>query len=219
MESNSSEFLLPSEMIDADHPLIAKFSNKCTHGAADPKDQAVKLYYAVRDTIRYDPYQIDLSVDGMRASATLKKRHGWCIPKAVLLAACCRHMGIPAKLGFADVRNHLSTERMRATMRSDIFCWHGYTSIYLDQQWVKATPAFNIELCDRFRLIPLDFDGNSDSIYHPFDQLGNKHMEYVRERGEYADVPLAEISADINYYFLNHNQLKKFDFDKDVDVE
>ncbi len=219
MTPDMSEFLEPTEMIDALHPAVAAFSKEHTKGVVHPKAQAVKLYYAVRDGIRYDPYTIDMSVDGMRASTTLGNGRGWCVPKAALLAACCRQMGIPAKLGFADVRNHLSTERMRATMKSDLFCWHGYTSIYLDEKWVKATPAFNVELCERFRLIPLDFDGENDSIYHPFDRLGNKHMEYVRERGEYADVPLAEIKADFPRYFSDHPQWGDFDFDKEVDAE
>jgi transglutaminase-like putative cysteine protease len=132
--------------------------------------------------VRYDPYAIDLSVDGLRASTTLRVRRGWCVTKAVLLAACCRSVGIAARLGFADVRNHLSTERMRARMQTDLFMWHGYTSIHLDGRWIKATLAFNVELWDRFRLKPLEFDGRSDSINHPFDLSGARHMEYVRER-------------------------------------
>ncbi len=219
MNPSSSEFLQPTAIIDYHHPVVAEFSHKHTQGVLDPKERAIKLYYAVRDGIRYDPYAIDLSIAGMRASTTLNNGYGWCVPKAALLAACWRCIGLPAKLGYADVKNHLSTARLRAIMKTDIFCWHGYTSIQLDHKWVKATPAFNIELCERFHLIPLDFDGNSDSIYHPFDQLGNKHMEYVRQRGEFSDVPLAEISADFRRYFPDHPNLERFDFDKDVDLE
>ena len=162
-------------IIDGNHERVATFAQSHAGGMATARQQAVSLYYAVRDGIRYDPYAIDLSVEGMRASKTLASGRGWCVPKAVLLAACCRVMGVPAKLGFADVRNHLSTERLRNLMKTDIFFWHGYTSIFIDGKWVKATPAFNIELCDRFDLKPLDFDGATDSIYHPFDQLGNAH--------------------------------------------
>jgi transglutaminase-like putative cysteine protease len=118
------------------------------------------------------------------------------VTKAALLAAAARAAGIPARLGFADVRNHLSTQRMRDTMSTDVFVWHGYTELWLEGAWRKATPAFNIELCDRFGLLPLDFDGRSDSIYHPFDTSGQRHMEYLRDRGSFADVPLARIVAD-----------------------
>jgi transglutaminase-like putative cysteine protease len=108
----------------------------------------------------------------MRASSVLAAGHGWCVTKAALLAAACRAAGIPARPGFADVRNHLSTERMRQTMTTDVFAWHGYTDIWLDGAWRKATPAFNVELCERFGLLPLEFDGQADSIYHPFDPRG-----------------------------------------------
>jgi transglutaminase-like putative cysteine protease len=141
------------------------------------------------------------------------------VPKAILLAACCRALEIPARLGFADVRNHLSTARMRAHMKTDVFVWHGYTSIYIDENWVKATPAFNIELCEKFRLKPLDFDGGSDSIYHPFDQLGNKHMEYIRNRGEFPDVPIDKIIETFQRHYSENLSSEGSDFDKDVDQE
>ena len=90
------------------------------------------LYYAVRDGFRYDPYRIDLSPAGMRASTVLAIGIGWCVPKAALLAAACRAAGIPARVGYADVRNHLSTERMRQTLKTDLYLWHGYTELWLD---------------------------------------------------------------------------------------
>ncbi len=219
MNSNFAQYLQATEVIDFHHPAVTAFIHERSDGAATPAQQAVKLYYAVRDDIRYDPYIIDLSIDGLRASATLQIGRGWCVPKAVLLAACCRGLGIPAKLGYADVRNHLSTARMRAHMKTDIFLWHGYTSIYLDGKWVKATPAFNIGLCERFQLKPLEFDGSCDSIYHPFDLLGNKHMEYLRERGEFADVPIEQISRDFTEAGMTFQRLGVYDFQQDVDRE
>jgi len=155
--------------------------------------RAVALYRAVRDEVRYDPYRIDLSPQGMRASTALAKGHGWCVPKAVLLAATARAAGIPARLGFADVRNHLSTEKLRQTMKTDVFVFHGYTELWIDGAWRKATTAFNRSLCEKFGLLPLEFDGVNDSLYHPYDQAGMRHMEYVNERGSYDDLPLDEI--------------------------
>jgi transglutaminase-like putative cysteine protease len=187
--------LSPTDLIDCGHPAVADFAASEARGI-DDRRRAVALYYAVRDGFRYDPYRIDLAPAGMRASTVLEKGYGWCVPKATLLAAACRAVGIPARLGFADVRNHLSTERMRALMQTDVFHWHGYTEIYLDARWVKVTPAFNLELCDRFGLRPLEFDGHSDSLYHPFDREGRRHMEYVADRGSFDDVPLALITAE-----------------------
>jgi transglutaminase-like putative cysteine protease len=187
--------LAATPLIDSDHPDVVDFARRHAAGATD-RERAVALYLAVRDRIRYDPYRIDLSPAGMRASRALANGHGWCVPKAALLAAAARAAGIPARVGYADVRNHLSTERMRATMGTDVFIWHGYTDLFIDGAWVKATPAFNIELCDRFGLLPLEFDGRADSIYHPFDRSGQRHMEYVRQRGSFDEMPLAALVAD-----------------------
>ena len=215
MPPDSADTLRSTPVIDSDHSRVKAFARTHVDGAATARDLAVCLYYAVRDGIRYDPYTIDLSVEGLRASTTLACGRGWCVPKAVLLAACCRVLGIPAKLGFADVRNHLSTERLRRLMKTDIFFWHGYTSIFIDGQWVKATPAFNIELCERFNLMPLDFDGATDSIYHPFDQLGNAHMEYVRYRGEFPDIPLDRIRDTLQRQYGPLLSLAAVDFYED----
>ena len=187
--------LAPTALIDSDHPSVAAFAERHAVGA-DDRERAVSLYYAVRDGFRYDPYRVDLSPAGMRASGVLALGVGWCVTKGALLAAAARAAGIPARVGYADVRNHLSTERMRQTMQTDLFIWHGYTDLWLDGAWRKATPAFNVELCDRFGLLPLEFDGRADSIYHPFDRAGNRHMEYVRQHGAFDDMPLARIVAD-----------------------
>jgi len=187
--------LRPTELIDSDHPAVLAYAAEHGRGR-DDRERVVSLYYAVRDGFRYDPYRIDLSPHGMKASTVLANRCGWCVPKATLLAAACRACGIPARVGFADVRNHLSTERMRAVMQTDVFFWHGYTDILVDGTWRKATPAFNVELCERFDLLPLEFDGRADSLYHPFDRQGHRHMEYVNQRGSFDDVPLTQITAD-----------------------
>jgi len=213
-------YLKTSPIIDFDNAAVINFIRKNSGNSTDPQKQAISLYYAVRDGIRYDPYSINLSVEGLRASTTLGAGRGWCVAKAILLAGCCRFMGIPARLGFADVRNHLTTARLRALMKTDLFFWHGYTSIYLGGTWVKATPAFNIGLCERFRLKPLDFDGIKDSIYHPFDLEGNRHMEYVRYRGEFADVPIDQIVETFSReYTPDESYLKAGNFDNEVEIE
>jgi len=219
MNTEMIQFTQPTRIIDFDHPTVLAFAKENAGGSTDPREQAISLYYAVRDGIRYDPYHIDLSVEGLRASTTLKSGRGWCVPKAVLLAGCCRHLGIPARLGFADVRNHLSTKRMREHMKTDVFEWHGYTSIFINGAWIKATPAFNIELCEKFRLKTLEFDGRNDSIYHPFDLAGKRHMEYLKFRGEYPDVPIDQIKETLEREYISYLSNNEADFDHDVEKE
>ena len=213
-----NEFLSPSPCVNSDHPAVTALTHELIDPAASELENALALYYWVRDKIRYNPYGLALTTETLSASHTLKAGEGWCVPKAALLAALCRAAGIPARLGFADVRNHLSTERMRQSMDTDVFYFHGYTSIFLEGQWVKATPAFNIELCEKFGLHPLEFNGREDSLYHEFDRAGNKHMEYLNDRGEYVDIPLAEMLAVFEEYYPNM-LLDADDWDGDVESE
>lgn len=201
MQPELTDTLCSSAAIDADNNNVAAFARAHASLSMPARQRAARLFHAVRDTIRYDPYTIRLTIDGMRASTTLAAGRGWCVAKAVLLAACCRSMELPARLGFADVRNHLATRRLRSLMKTDIFYWHGYTEIYIDHRWIKATPAFNRELCQRFNLKPLDFDGTADAIFHPFDLSGNTHMEYIRYRGEFSDLPLAQIKETFDRHY------------------
>jgi transglutaminase-like putative cysteine protease len=214
--------LQPTALLDSDHPAVVAFAARHGRGA-DDRQRAVALYYAVRDGFRYDPYRIDLSPAGMRASTVLANGYGWCVPKATLLAAACRAIGIPARVGFADVRNHLSTARMREVMQTDVFYWHGYAVLLIDGAWRKATPAFNRELCERFDLLPLEFDGLGDSLYHPFDRQGHRHMEYLADRGAFDDVPLARMAADFARLYPRwaprHAEVAGADFAGDVEGE
>lgn len=195
------KYLSPTYFIDSDHPSIIEFSLKNSHGSRTQIETAVKLYYAVRDQIRYNPYSAGKTENAMKASYILNQGQGYCVAKAVLLCACLRAVQIPARLGFADVKNHLNTQKLRQAMGTDVFVYHGYTDIFLENQWVKATPAFNLELCRNFNVKPLEFDGTCDSIFHPLDNAGNKHMEYLKDHGTFADLPLQEIfEASVKAY-------------------
>ena len=193
-------FLQPGKYVDSDHPAVRKFARKHARGAND-RERAVSLYYAVRDGIRYNPF-LDFSQDDTyRASSVLEKGEGFCVGKSALLAACARALGIPARVGFADVKNHLTTPRLRERMGTDLFIYHGYAELFIDGKWVKATPVFNQALCQRFRVKPLEFDGRADSIFHPFDEDDRRHMEYVNDRGTFADVPAEQIKRDFRAYY------------------
>ena len=197
METDQMEiYCSPTFFIDSDHKDVIEFSTQHVGDAATDMEKAVNLYYAVRDIVRYNPYSIEPELEGMKASRVLSKGEGYCVAKAVLLAACLRCQSIPARLGFADVRNHLSTKKLREKMGTDLFVWHGYTDIFLDGKWVKATPAFNLSLCQAFGVLPLEFDGTKDSVFHPFDAKGNRHMEYVKDHGRFADLPWEKMIKD-----------------------
>ena len=219
-EPRPDECLQVTATIDFEHETVRSFVADNSVGGSGQIGIAVALYYAVRDQLRYDPYAIGTKLVDYTASKTLASGRGWCVTKAIVYAACLRAVGIPARLGYADVRNHLSTENLRRLMGTDVFLWHGYTDVFLDGAWVKATPAFNVELCEKFRLKPLDFDGLEDSIYHPFDKDGRKHMEYLNHRGAYADLPFESMMADFRrYYPYMTAHMGGGNFDREVDRE
>jgi transglutaminase-like putative cysteine protease len=181
--------------VESDHPDVVAFAEEATAGATTDREKAVALFYAVRDGIRYDPWAISSQdPETYRASIVVRDRVSFCIPKSVLLCAAARAVGVPSRLGFADVRNHLNSEKLRERLGgTDLFIYHGYTEFFLDGRWVKVTSAFNIELCERFGVLPQEFDGEHDALLHPFSADGREHMEYVRDRGGFDELPYGEI--------------------------
>lgn len=194
-EPPSEADVWPTAYIDADHPDVVAWAREVTVGRSDNRERAVALFLAVRDGWRYDPYGISRDPVDYRASRILATTSNWCVPKSVLLAAGLRAVGIPCRLGFADVRNHLTSEKLTAHMGTDLFVYHGYVAVHLDGRWWKVSSAFNVELCERFGTKVLEWDGRHDALMHPFDEAGNRHMEYVRDRGVYRDLPLDDLFA------------------------
>lgn len=218
-----TQYLQPTYFLDFERSVVRNFAEQNCTPTDSPKKKAVDLYYAVRDQIKYDPYDIQPERPRMQASAILQKGSGYCVAKAVVLAAVARQQGIPTRLGFADVTNHISTRKLREIMKSDLFIFHGYTEFLLDEKWVKATPAFNLSLCSRFHVRPLEFDGDQDSLFHEFDTLGQKHMEYMNDHGHFDDLPFELIfSAYAKQYpgmFARFKSLKASDFSREAEEE
>ena len=187
------KYLTPTEIIDSNHPDIIRFAQKHSREDAEPVEQAVGLYYAVRDGIWYDPYYPFYLPEHYQASNVLKSGRGYCVCKASLLCALGRVREIPTRVGFADVRNHLATKQLIEYMGSDIFVYHGFVEFYLEGKWVKATPAFNKELCERHKVAPLEFNGREDSLFQPYNEEKELFMEYVADHGVFSDIPVAEI--------------------------
>lgn len=206
------QYLRPTEFLDFNEDSVHRFASKNTEAAASDTENAVALYYAVRDGFQYDPYVLDLRKEGLRASTLLTKSRGYCVEKAVLLAACVRAVGIPSRLSFYIVRNHIATGRLEKILKKDYLVFHGAAEIYLDGKWLKTTPAFDKRLCDFLGVEPLEFDGKADSIFQEFDKLGNVFMEYLHEYGDFDDLPydkyLDELKSHYPHIFENSDYMK-----------
>jgi transglutaminase-like putative cysteine protease len=184
------DFLLPNAFVDSDAPAVVDFARR--HQKTDAVESAVALYYAIRDGYRYNPWDVSLEASAYKASAVVGRsfqRGGHCIDKALLLAACARVIGIPSRLHFANVRNHIGTAKLEEKLGTDLLVFHGYAELYLEGRWVAATPAFNKELCTHLGVAPLEWDGRTDSIFQAYSPDGVRFMEYVHDHGTFPDLP------------------------------
>ncbi len=194
-------YLRPGQYTDSDHPAVIEFAHSVVGGLTKEIDKAVALYYAVRDGFQYNPYKLDLRPEAMKASALLRRNYGYCIEKANLLAAAARALGIPSRLRFANVRNHIATEKLEKLLGTNVMVFHGYTELFLEGKWVKATPAFNKELCQRLNVDPLEFNGREDSVFQQYSREGNKFMEYLHDYGYFPDVPRELFIAELKKHY------------------
>ncbi len=180
--------------IDCEEKSVKEKAKALTAGQGTTVEKAKALFYFVRDQITYNPYVPIFTLEDNKASTTLSRGEGYCVQKAILLAALARAVGIPARLGFADIRNYILPKKMAEIMKGDnLFIYHGYVQLYLDGKWFKATPAFDLGMCQEQRIIPVDFDGKRDAQFHPYNKDGKFHIEYVREHGYYDDLPWEEL--------------------------
>jgi transglutaminase-like putative cysteine protease len=196
-DSSLRLYLSPAEFIDSDHPGVRAKATATVGAVTDPAEQARLLYTAVRDGIRYDPYVDYTDPETYRASSVLEQGHAYCVGKASLYVALCRATGIPARLGLADVKIHLATPRLLELVGTVVFAYHGYVEVMPGEQWVKATPTFNVSLCQKLGVPPLEFSGEDDALLQPFDARGREFMSYVAQHGTFFDVPAKFIMAEM----------------------
>lgn len=198
---SANEYLEANFFTDSDHPSIVSFAKAHTEVSQDEVAKALSLYIAVRDSFWYNPHQVSIQKADFRASNQITRKEGHCIDKANILAACARVVGIPARLGFANVTNHIATERIEKVLGTNVLVFHGYTELFLNGKWVKATPAFNKALCEKIGVAPLEFDGENDSVFQQYSPSGNKFMEYLHDYGQFAELPFEMMISEWKKYY------------------
>ncbi|KRS17032.1 transglutaminase-like domain-containing protein [Roseovarius indicus] len=219
LPTEAERYVMPSRFVESDSLEVQGFVTSALRDLpvdATNRDKAIRLFETVRDDIRYDPYCFALDEDSYRASRIAGAEAAFCVPKAILLAACLRAVGIPAALGFADVRNHLNTPKLQELMETDLFIYHGYVQLWLGNEAYKVTPAFNMELCERFGVKPLVFDGYHDALFHEFDEQNHRHMEYVNDRGLYFDAPMGEFLTTFKETYPKLEEFNRIRISKDA---
>jgi len=213
MEDTFEIYLRPTYFIDSDHEDVIAYTKSHLKEGMSQVETAKALYLGVRDYVFYSPYDLNFTHKYLKASHLLNRtpRVGYCIEKACLLAACGRVAGIPTRLGFSNVRNHIGTEKLVEVLKTDLMVFHGYTEFFLNNQWVKSTPAFNIELCQKLGVTPLEFDGTTDSILQQFDASGNDYMEFEHDYGQFHDMPHDLFIREVMTYYTHLVSEERFD--------
>lgn len=190
---NLDVYLTPTEVIDSDHPSIIGYARKKTDNAQDDISKTCALFVAVRDEIKYDPLTYFYLKSHYQASQVLERKSGYCVSKSCLLCALGRAVNIPSRIGLADIRNYGASQEIVELMGTNIFTYHGFVEFFLNDRWVKATPAFDRSVYPKHNIPLMSFDGNNDAIFPAHDLKGNLYVEYIKYHGTYADLPLDDL--------------------------
>lgn len=73
--------LTGSRFLDIEHATVATFTREAVGNATTDKDKARRLFTAVRDAIRYDPYTVSNDPEHYRASHVIESGRGYCVPR------------------------------------------------------------------------------------------------------------------------------------------
>lgn len=202
MDQDLELYLKPTYFLDCDSKTMIDYVNSILDGTESSDiEKAIKLFYAVRDDIVYDLFGFEIMSRYMKASYILTKGSGYCVSKSIVLATAARIAGIPSRLGFADVVNHLNPGKLHELLQTDIFAFHGFAELYLEGKWVKATPSFDYKLCINSGYFVPEFDGRHDTTYPAFDKAGNRHMEYISYYGSYPDLPVEKLLDSVKKHY------------------
>lgn len=194
-----NDYLKDTAFLDYKDPKFEEFTQLIDPSISEV-EIAVQLYYLTRDSFLYDPYHLDLTFNGLKASHVLSKKRAWCVEKSSVLAALARKFNIPSRLGYAIVTNHIGVEKLTRYLKREEIVFHGFVELYLNRKWVKCTPAFDPRICRVSGVTPLEWDGSSDSLFQEFDH-GKKFMEYKHFYGVFDDVPIELMNAEMKKYY------------------
>ncbi|MCA0131088.1 transglutaminase-like domain-containing protein [Winogradskyella alexanderae] len=190
----NTKYLKETYYYDYNSPIIQDLIMEIHHLKTE-QEKIKGLYLKIRDSWRYNPYDIGLTEEHYKASIIANKEEAHCIDKAILYIAGLRALNIPARLRLAKVSNHIAVERLEKKLGTNVLAPHGLVDVYFKGYWKKCSPAFNKELCDLYNVAVLDFDGTEDSILQEYNKDNKKFMTYLEDYGDFEDVPLDYIKS------------------------
>ncbi len=195
------DYLSPTYFFDFESEEIQAIVSEFKDASLSQKEIAIGLYTVVRDHWRYDPYNLSFNKEKYRASEIAKRSKGHCVDKSIILIACLRAMGIPARIHLAKVKNHIAVDRLIEKFGSNELTPHGMVDAFIANKWLKLSPTFNASLCEMLHVTPLDFDGENDAVLQAFNKEGTQFMEYLEDYGHFEDVPVAFMAQNAREHY------------------
>ncbi len=194
------EYLKPTFTIDCDNGKIVDTAKRLTARCSSDSEKAVALFYFVRDEISYNLYMSSTYEEDFIASRILDWGKGYCVQKAVLLAALGRAARIPSRLAFAKIRNHRVPEKIVQFIGDNVFPRHGYTQFFLDGGWLSVAATFDKKLCEKNGFTLVEFNGTDDAMLPEKDREGRPYIEYLEKYGPQSDLPFQWIYDEITKF-------------------
>ncbi len=210
-KKSMEKYIAETTYFNYSHQIIQEFLKKHLTGKEkDAIEQTQKLYVAVRDHWKYNPYHFTTQENEWIVSNLMQREDGHCLDKGIILITCLRALKIPSRLCLAKVKNHIGVEKLIKYLGSDVIVPHGYIEVFLNNEWIVLTPAFNKELCSLMKVDVMDFDGKNGTMFQSFTTDGNQFMEYIEDYGNYDDLPLEKIKSLVyDHYPVLREKIQK----------
>jgi transglutaminase-like putative cysteine protease len=189
------DFLVPAPGVQCEAGEVFELAKRVARGSVGDVEAARRLFEFVRDTVRYSVRVPFDSLEDYLALNTLARGRGYCVQKAALLCALARAVGIPSRLGFADIENNLLPEGLYEITGGKVLQYHCFVEWYVGGAWHKATPSFDQALSAERGWRLVEFVPGEDLLLPATDLSGRPHIRYLQQRGWRLGVPLEEMMA------------------------
>jgi transglutaminase-like putative cysteine protease len=164
------DYLVATKMCDCDNPWLRKKAEEIIEGASTPEDKALKIFYYVRDNIRFS-----MAFSRSKASQILRQGYGECLTKTNAHVALLRAAGIPTRVRWVMVQSKVLRGLVAAFLLRAIAseASHFWVECLLGGRWISCE-AFLDEplykgmlkqgLITSEQIPTIDWDGEKDLV-------------------------------------------------------
>jgi len=174
-----SRFLKSTTVINSDSDIIKATAESLFNNANSDEEIVKRLFYFIRDEIRYI-FRLTDNPEDLKASFILQRKQGFCTQKAILFCAIARSINIPAGIAFFEIIDYFMN---KSAVNGRLIQYHGIASLYLHGRWILFDATLDKRLCEMNNRPVTEFSATKDCLMPPLAENRNKHIEYVKFRG------------------------------------